>query len=74
MRHVLRSGLTLESDGFYVIDTIRMLCSAEMTSNQVSRRCNDFSDQLTRDGSASIAGIIAKDVDYLANTIHRVAR
>jgi len=77
MRKLLKDNLktlgsTLKWD--HITDQIGMFCYSGLTPEQVDRLANEFHIYLTRNGRISMAGVITKDIRYLAESIHAVTK
>ncbi|CAG9566589.1 unnamed protein product [Danaus chrysippus] len=75
MRTQLRSGI--EGAGNkqkwnHITDQIGMFCYTGLKPNQVARLTKEFHIYLTKDGRISVAGISSKNVNYVAEAIHKV--
>ncbi|XP_023950604.1 aspartate aminotransferase, mitochondrial [Bicyclus anynana] len=75
MRKQLRAGI--EGAGNkqpwqHITDQIGMFCFTGLKPDQVERLTKEFHIYLTKDGRISVAGISSKNVDYVAEAIHKV--
>nr|XP_032529873.1 aspartate aminotransferase, mitochondrial [Danaus plexippus plexippus] len=75
MRTQLRSGI--EGAGNkqkwnHITDQIGMFCFTGLKPDQVARLTKEFHIYLTKDGRISVAGISSKNVNYVAEAIHKV--
>lgn len=75
MRNQLRAGI--EGAGNprpwqHITDQIGMFCYTGLKPEQVERLTKDFHIYLTKDGRISVAGISSKNVNYIAEAIHKV--
>ncbi|XP_026324991.1 aspartate aminotransferase, mitochondrial [Hyposmocoma kahamanoa] len=75
MRTKLRKGI--ESRGNkrnwnHITDQIGMFCYTGLKPDEVERMTKEFHIYLTKDGRISVAGISSKNVDYVAEAIHKV--
>ncbi|KAJ2887515.1 aspartate transaminase aat1, partial [Coemansia aciculifera] len=77
MRAALRSKLEdlgSKKSWNHITDQIGMFCYTGLTPQQVDRLAQEFHVYLTRDGRVSIAGITTGNVEYLAESIHKVTK
>lgn len=77
MRSLLRSELERLGSSInwsHITDQIGMFCYSGLTPEQVDRLTSEFHIYLTRNGRISMAGVITKDIPYLANAIHQVTK
>ncbi|KAJ2640065.1 aspartate transaminase aat1 [Coemansia sp. RSA 1694] len=58
----------------HITEQIGMFCYTGLTPQQVDRLASEFHVYLTRDGRVSIAGITTGNVEYLAESIHKVTK
>ncbi|KAJ2356735.1 aspartate transaminase aat1 [Coemansia sp. RSA 2618] len=58
----------------HITDQIGMFCFTGLTPGQVDRLAQEFHIYLTRDGRVSMAGISSSNVNYLAESIHKVTQ
>ncbi|XP_068620799.1 aspartate aminotransferase, mitochondrial [Battus philenor] len=75
MRKQLRAGI--EGAGNrnkwnHITDQIGMFCFTGLKPEQVERLTKEFHIYLTKDGRISVAGISSKNVQYIAEAIHKV--
>ncbi|CAK1544209.1 unnamed protein product [Leptosia nina] len=75
MRTKLRAGI--EGAGNkqpwqHITDQIGMFCYTGLKPEQVERLTKEFHIYLTKDGRISVAGISSKNVDYVAEAMHKV--
>nr|AXY94864.1 aspartate aminotransferase, mitochondrial-like [Galleria mellonella] len=75
MRKQLRAGI--EGAGNkrswqHVTDQIGMFCYTGLKPEEVERLTKEFHIYLTKDGRISVAGISSKNVNYVAESIHKV--
>ncbi|XP_075992648.1 glutamate oxaloacetate transaminase 2 [Anticarsia gemmatalis] len=76
MRSRLRNGI--EGAGNkrswqHITDQIGMFCFTGLKPDQVERLTKEFHIYLTKDGRISVAGISSKNVDYVADAMHKVS-
>jgi len=77
MRKLLREKLEKlgsKHSWVHVTDQIGMFCYSGLTPEQVDRLTNEYHIYLTRNGRISMAGLITKDIPYLAEAIHNVSK
>jgi len=75
MRHALVQGLKdagSTRDWKHVTDQIGMFCFTGLTPEECDRLREEFSIYMTRNGRISVAGITSANVQYLAESIHKV--
>lgn len=75
MRNQLRSGIEGRGNPRpwqHITDQIGMFCFTGLTPDQVQRLTQEFHIYLTKDGRISVAGVSSKNVDYVAEAIHKV--
>ncbi|KAJ8729207.1 hypothetical protein PYW08_000788 [Mythimna loreyi] len=75
MRKELRDGIEGRGNPQkwnHITDQIGMFCYTGLKPNQVERLTKEFHIYLTKDGRISVAGISSKNVDYVAEAIHKV--
>lgn len=75
MRTKLRAGIEGAGNQHswrHITDQIGMFCYTGLKPDQVERLTKDFHIYLTKDGRISVAGISSKNVDYIAEGIHKV--
>ena len=58
----------------HITDQIGMFCYTGLKPDQVERLTKEFHIYLTKDGRISIAGINSRNVDHLAQSIHKVTQ
>ncbi|CAH2067341.1 unnamed protein product, partial [Iphiclides podalirius] len=76
MRKQLRAGI--EGAGNkrpwnHITDQIGMFCFTGLKPEQVERLTKEFHIYLTKDGRISVAGISSKNVNYVADAMHKVS-
>ncbi|XP_049887444.1 aspartate aminotransferase, mitochondrial [Pectinophora gossypiella] len=76
MRKALRSGI--EGAGSkrswkHITDQIGMFCYTGLKPDQVEKLTKDYHIYLTKDGRISVAGVTTKNVQYIAEAIHKVS-
>ncbi|KAI5640707.1 aminotransferase class I and II domain-containing protein [Phthorimaea operculella] len=74
MRTKLRAGIEGAGNKHswrHITDQIGMFCYTGLKPDQVERLTKDFHIYLTKDGRISVAGISSKNVDYIAEGIHK---
>ncbi|CAG4943829.1 unnamed protein product [Colias eurytheme] len=75
MRTKLRAGIEGAGNKLpwkHITDQIGMFCYTGLTPEQVDRLTKEFHIYLTKDGRISVAGISSKNVDYVAEAMHKV--
>ncbi|XP_048488307.1 aspartate aminotransferase, mitochondrial [Plutella xylostella] len=75
MRHRLRSGIEgagNKQQWCHITDQIGMFCYTGLKPEQVAKLTKDFHIYLTKDGRISVAGISSKNVNYVAEAMHKV--
>ncbi|XP_038214616.1 aspartate aminotransferase, mitochondrial isoform X2 [Zerene cesonia] len=75
MRTKLRAGIEGAGNKLswrHITDQIGMFCYTGLTPQQVDRLTKEFNIYLTKDGRISVAGISSKNVDYVAEAMHKV--
>lgn len=76
MRKKLREGIEgrgNKQQWNHITDQIGMFCYTGLKPDQVERLTKEFHIYLTKDGRISVAGISSKNVDYVAEAIHKVS-
>ncbi|KAJ0182069.1 hypothetical protein K1T71_002791 [Dendrolimus kikuchii] len=76
MRHKLRTGIEGRGNPRkwnHITDQIGMFCFTGLKPEQVERLTKEFHIYLTKDGRISVAGVSSKNVDYVAEAIHKVS-
>ncbi|XP_062120644.1 aspartate aminotransferase, mitochondrial [Drosophila sulfurigaster albostrigata] len=58
----------------HIVDQIGMFCFTGLTPEQVDSLIKNHSVYLTKDGRISMAGVTSKNVEYLAESIHKVTK
>eukprot|EP01119_Soliformovum_irregulare_P010006 TRINITY_DN2422_c0_g1_i1.p1 TRINITY_DN2422_c0_g1~~TRINITY_DN2422_c0_g1_i1.p1 ORF type:complete len:448 (-),score=138.35 TRINITY_DN2422_c0_g1_i1:166-1461(-) len=59
-------------DWSHITRQIGMFCYTGLTPDQVDRLASEFHIYLTRNGRISVAGVTSQNVEYLAESIHKV--
>ncbi|XP_050670576.1 aspartate aminotransferase, mitochondrial [Leptidea sinapis] len=75
MRKHLRAGIEgagNKQSWRHITDQIGMFCYTGLKPDQVERLTKDFHIYLTKDGRISVAGISSKNVNYVAEAMHKV--
>ncbi|KPJ07552.1 Aspartate aminotransferase, mitochondrial [Papilio machaon] len=75
MRKQLREGIEKSGNPHrweHITDQIGMFCYTGLKPEQVERLTKDFHIYLTKDGRISVAGVSSKNVQYVAEAIHKV--
>ncbi|XP_060801829.1 aspartate aminotransferase, mitochondrial [Amyelois transitella] len=75
MRKQLRAGIEgagNKQNWQHITDQIGMFCFTGLKPDQVERLTKDFHIYLTKDGRISVAGISSKNVNYVAEAMHKV--
>ncbi|CAG9097938.1 unnamed protein product [Plutella xylostella] len=75
MRNRLRSGIEgagNKQQWCHITDQIGMFCYTGLKPEQVAKLTKDFHIYLTKDGRISVAGISSKNVNYVAEAMHKV--
>uniref|UniRef100_A0A2A4JCJ3 Aspartate aminotransferase n=2 Tax=Heliothis virescens TaxID=7102 RepID=A0A2A4JCJ3_HELVI len=75
MRKRLRAGIEGHGNKHnwkHITDQIGMFCYTGLKPEQVARLTEEFHIYLTKDGRISVAGISSKNVDYIAEAMHKV--
>lgn len=58
----------------HIVNQIGMFCFTGMKPEQVQKIIKEHSIYLTNDGRISMAGVTSKNVEYLAESIHKVTK
>jgi len=58
----------------HIVNQIGMFCFTGLKPEQVQKLIKDHSVYLTNDGRVSMAGVTSKNVEYLAESIHKVTK
>ncbi|XP_034666623.1 aspartate aminotransferase, mitochondrial isoform X1 [Drosophila subobscura] len=58
----------------HIVNQIGMFCYTGLKPEQVTKLAKDYSIYMTQDGRISMAGVSSKNVDYLAESIHKVTK
>jgi len=77
MRLLLRSQLEKLGSKLkwnHITEQIGMFCYSGLSPEQVDKLTNEYHIYLTRNGRISMAGLITKDIPYLAKAIHEVTK
>ncbi|CAH0405022.1 unnamed protein product [Chilo suppressalis] len=75
MRKQLRAGIEgagNKQNWQHITDQIGMFCYTGLNPDQVAKLTKDFHIYLTKDGRISVAGISSKNVNYVAEAMHKV--
>ena len=75
MRHSLVKGLKEAGstrNWQHVTDQIGMFCFTGLTPEECDKLRTDYSIYMTRNGRISVAGINSSNVQYIAESIHKV--
>jgi len=59
-------------DWKHITEQIGMFCYSGLTPEQVDRLANEFHIYMTRNGRISMAGVTSRNVQYLADSMHKV--
>ncbi|CAG9784183.1 unnamed protein product [Diatraea saccharalis] len=75
MRQQLRAGIEgagNKQNWQHITDQIGMFCYTGLNADQVAKLTKDHHIYLTKDGRISVAGISSKNVNYVAEAMHKV--
>jgi aspartate aminotransferase len=63
-----------QKDWSHITNQIGMFCYTGLNKEQVDRLIKEFHIYLTSDGRISMAGITPQNIDYVAESIHKVSK